>query len=199
MGGNVIMMINGHGFGPDYIVDSGVALIVLIPLFLAILVRQISKKRVTFFRISGLIMFFIYIYALIKVTIFPMMIFKFGSKAYRYGFGKQYLANFNVLEISKYTPIQIWGNIALVLPLSILIAYLWPHKLSAFKFNICVGILTTIGIEMTPLIMAFFYLGSRTFDINDLILNLLGYLLGFCIYKVIKPIFNIESDMFRVF
>ncbi|MCG0633270.1 integral membrane protein [Lactiplantibacillus plantarum] len=44
------MMINGHGFGPDYIVDSGVVLIVLIPLFLAILVRQISKKRVTFFR-----------------------------------------------------------------------------------------------------------------------------------------------------
>ncbi|MGP2465867.1 VanZ family protein [Lactiplantibacillus plantarum] len=60
-------------------------------------------------------------------------------------------------------------------------------------------VLTTIGIEMTQLIMAFFYLGSRTFDINDLILNLLGYLLGFCIYKVIKPIFNIESDMFRVF
>ncbi|WP_259609098.1 hypothetical protein [Lactiplantibacillus plantarum] len=54
------MMINGHGFGPDYIVDSGIALIVLIPLFLAILVRQISKKRVTFFRISGLIMFFIW-------------------------------------------------------------------------------------------------------------------------------------------
>ena len=26
MGGNVIMMINGHGFGPDYIVDSGIAL-----------------------------------------------------------------------------------------------------------------------------------------------------------------------------
>ncbi|KZU96684.1 hypothetical protein Lp19_0660 [Lactiplantibacillus plantarum] len=43
------MMINGHGFGPDYIVDSGVVLIVLIPLFLAILVRQISKKTRDFF------------------------------------------------------------------------------------------------------------------------------------------------------
>ncbi len=192
-------MINGHGFGPDYIVDAGVTLIILIPVFWGILGRLIAKKRVTFMRISGLVIFFIYIYALIKVTIFPMMIFKWGSRAYRYGFGKQFLANLNVLELLQYTLIQVLGNIILLLPLSILVAFLWPSKFSAFKPNIVLGLLVTLGIETTQLIMSFFYLGSRTFDVNDLILNTLGYLLGFSIYKIIKVVLKIDEKTFRIF
>jgi len=93
------MMINGHGFGPDYLVDSGIILIILIPLFIMILVRQVLKKRFSVFRIGGLMIFFVYTYELVKVTIFPVMVFKLGSRAYSYGFGKQYLANFNIFEM----------------------------------------------------------------------------------------------------
>lgn len=193
------MMINGHGFGPDYIVDSGILLIVMIPLILAIIVRQVLKKKVAFFRISGLVMFFIYVYTLIKVTIFPIMIFKFGSKAYRYGFGKQYLANFNIFDMLHYTPKQILGNVILILPLSILVAYLWPYKFSEFKNNAFLGIVTTIGIETTQLIMSCFYLGSRVFDINDIILNFLGYIFGFLIYKSIRSVLKLKPDTFRIY
>jgi len=193
------MMINGHGFGPDYLVDSGIILIILIPLFIAILVRQVLKKRFSILRVGGLMIFFAYTYALIKVTIFPVTIFKLGSRAYSYGFGKQYLANFDMFEMFHYAPLQILGNIGLLLPLSIIVAYLWPNKFNNVRPNIVLGLLTTLGIETIQLLMSFFYLGNRTFDMNDLILNSLGYLLGFVIYKVTKPLFRIDSDEFRIF
>jgi len=87
----------------------------------------------------------------------------------------------------------------LILPLSIIVAYLWPIKFSCAGPNIALGFLTTLGIETIQLLMSFFYLGNRTFDVNDLILNSLGYLLGFLIYKITKPLFKIKSDEFRIF
>ncbi|MDY1543851.1 hypothetical protein [Lactiplantibacillus pentosus] len=104
------MMINGHGFGPDYLIDAGATLIILIPLFFYILIRQFFNGHVTIVKVSGLIAFFLYVYALLSVTFFPIMVFKWGAKAYQYGFGKQYLANFNVLELFQYAPSQIIGN-----------------------------------------------------------------------------------------
>lgn len=193
------MMINGQGFGPDYIIDAGATLIILVPLFFYILIRQFFNGHATVVKVSGLIAFFLYIYALLSVTFFPIMAFKWGSKAYQYGFGKQYLANFNVLELFQYAPSQIIGNLVLILPLSILAAYLWPNQFSQARPNIILGALTTLGIETLQLLMSFFYLGNRTFDVNDLILNIIGYLIGFGLYKVSKSIFKLSPDVFRIF
>lgn len=192
------MMINGHGFGPDYLIDAGVTLIILIPLFFYILIRQFFNGHVTIVKVSGLIAFFLYVYALLSVTFFPIMVFKWGAKAYQYGFGKQYLANFNVLELFQYAPSQIIGNLALLLPLSILVAYLWPNQFSQARPNIILGGLTTLGIETLQLLMSFFYLGNRTFDVNDLILNIVGYLIGFGLYKISKSIFKLSPDVFQI-
>ncbi|WP_260202268.1 hypothetical protein [Lactiplantibacillus pentosus] len=52
------MMINGHGFGPDYLIDAGATLIILIPLFFYILIRQFFNGHVTIVKVSGLIAFF---------------------------------------------------------------------------------------------------------------------------------------------
>lgn len=46
--------------------------------------------------------------------------------------------------------------------------------------------------------MSFFYLGNRTFDVNDLILNIVGYLIGFGLYKISKSIFKLSPDVFQI-
>ncbi|TPR23453.1 hypothetical protein DY102_03830 [Apilactobacillus timberlakei] len=53
-----------------------------------------------------------------------------------------------------------------------------------------VGFLSTLLIETLQLILNYFYLGYRVFDINDIILNFIGYILGLIIYIIIKFIFS---------
>ncbi|WEV37911.1 VanZ family protein [Lactobacillus sp. ESL0677] len=45
-------------------------------------------------------------------------------------------------------------------------------------------------MESTQLTLSFFYLGNRIFDINDLLLNTLGSLLGFAFFKLCNKIFK---------
>lgn len=193
------MNINGVSYGASYLVNGIVLLFVLIPVFVVILVKLKVNQRLTFFRVVGVALFLIYIYCLLNLTWFPIEIFTHSDGVYQLGLGKQYMISLSVLAMHEYSLYQLVGNLVMLLPLSIFVAYLWPDKLSDFKANMLFGLLIAFLIEMVQLIMNYFYLGNRIFDINDLILNTVGYLVGFIFYEVTKSMFNIESDIFRIF
>lgn len=82
--------------------------------------------------------------------------------------------------MNRDIPIKnLLGNFVLFLPMGIFLPILFK-RLSIFKKYIITIILVLLSIEIIQVITR---LGS--FDIDDLLLNLLGAILGFSIYKLL--------------
>lgn len=92
------------------------------------------------------------------------------------------LVNLFDYEIRREALINFIGNTAMFIPLGIV----WPsvfHKLNTHAKVIAAGICTSLLIEILQL--PFF---DRVTDIDDLILNSLGFIIGYGIYLLAKAI-----------
>lgn len=179
--------------GNVYVGSMMTSEIILIPMILILFIFMfilIRKRKLKMLNSILLFMFFIYLYCLISITIFPINIFSSSNPIHNIYFGKQPMFNLNIIDMFNYIPIQIWGNILLILPLSIFLNTLFPNKFGSLNKNIIFGFSATLAIETLQLILNYFYLGNRVFDINDIILNFVGYILGFIIYKIVRSIFS---------
>ena len=77
----------------------------------------------------------------------------------------------------NYFLISFWGNIFIFIPVGLLVSLIWNIK---DKNVILIGFLISLSIELTQLFL------KRTTDIDDLILNTLGVIIGLLISKPIK-------------
>lgn len=161
---------------------------VMIPFFILILVvtiiREVRNHKFSWKRIALFFTFLVYLYFLLSITLFPISLFPINSKIFSLGLGKQTLINWDLGALQNYSRLQVIGNILLLVPLSFYVA-LFKKKYRKFRNNFLLMCLSTLGIEITQLILSFFYLGNRIFDVNDLILNSLGSILGFGLYKLV--------------
>lgn len=76
--------------------------------------------------------------------------------------------------------INLLGNIAAFLPMGLLLPLIFK-KINSFKRVTIFIFLSSFTIEITQYI-----LGVGTTDIDDIILNILGGILGFCLYNCFK-------------
>lgn len=192
-----MIIVNGHMYLSEYLLDSEAAFIILLPIFIFLCFKLKKQNRMTLVRFSELFLFFIYLHFVIGLTLFPINIISPTNKIFKLGFGHQYLGNLNILTLFDADSYQIFGNIALLFPLAIFVASLF--KIDTFKRSLIIGLAATFSIEIMQFIMNYFYLGNRTFDVDDLVFNTLGYLLGFLAYKLIAKIFKIDSDHLLLF
>ena len=77
---------------------------------------------------------------------------------------------------------NLLGNMVLFMPMGFLLPCIFPKQFNKFSRTIITGILIIAAIECLQL---FSTLGS--FDIDDIILNALGMIIGFLLFKC-KPI-----------
>ena len=82
---------------------------------------------------------------------------------------------------------NIFGNIILFIPLGFLMPMAFPSQRNIIKTMISCFLLI-LSVEILQLIL---FLGS--FDIDDLILNLLSCFIGFILFKAYKNIFRVIS------
>jgi glycopeptide antibiotics resistance protein len=75
---------------------------------------------------------------------------------------------------------QVIGNLVMLLPLGIYIPLLFP-KLSGFFRIFIICLLVSVSIELMQLIT-----NVRSTDIDDVILNTSGAVVGYIIYKLIR-------------
>ena len=83
----------------------------------------------------------------------------------------------------NYTINKIWnfmGNILMLLPTGILLPIVYK-KLNSFWKVTLIGFLISLCVELIQLPFA-----SRASDIDDVILNTLGVIIGYTIYRIIK-------------
>ena len=83
----------------------------------------------------------------------------------------------NISHNLNYFLISFLGNIFMFIPVGLLVSLIWNIK---DKNVILIGFLISLSIELTQLFL------KRTTDIDDLILNTLGVIIGLLISKRIK-------------
>lgn len=90
---------------------------------------------------------------------------------------------FRMLNGNKNIAIKnIGGNIAIFMPLGFFLPLLWKEYRSIGK-TLCFGIKTSLLIELSQLFLV------RSTDINDVILNAIGTLLGYLSYLLVSFLF----------
>ena len=160
-------------------------LVVFIITFLVRIIKREHRIRLCYIGIIEL-----YIMLLISVTIFPIRIIPSEMRT-----GKNSILDFcqlipfkDIIDIVKNSGIiniQLIGNIILLMPMPVLIGYL--SKKVNYKVLFFKSILFSFGIEIIQLIIdKLLSYPSRIFDVDDIILNGIGILIGMIIFKILK-------------
>lgn len=90
-------------------------------------------------------------------------------------------AQVNLLPFSREVDFAAYlQNILLFLPLGMLLPLIWP-SLRRLSFTVLSGFSLSLLIEASQL------LNNRRTDVDDLILNTLGALLGYCLFLLLRP------------
>ncbi|MFH0070506.1 VanZ family protein, partial [Peribacillus sp. NPDC056705] len=162
--------------------------IIIISISLIILIFQLVKRRISGQNFVYLLFFTIYISSLFSVTIFPFPVQKFlietmiedqlGLKHNFIPFKIFYDAmSFGLTIILK----QVVGNIILFLPMGFVLPRIFTN-IQTIKKVIFIGFLASLSIELVQA-LAGLWIGYnyRAADIDDLIFNVLGTVIGFLI------------------
>jgi glycopeptide antibiotics resistance protein len=102
------------------------------------------------------------------------------------------LRPFLMFKQFRWSSEQVLGNFVMLLPLGIYIPLLFP-RLSVFFKVFIVCLLVSVSIELMQLITSY-----RSTDIDDVILNTSGAVIGYVIYKMIRGMSGRQLTNIRI-
>lgn len=183
-------------------------------IFIILLLIKARNKR-TFIEIFIFAVFYFYIVAVIAVTLFPIPI---DDPQNFVGANKQFNPKNNFIPLySSYKMAmnshltlslilkQIGGNLILFVPLGFYLPFASKNQLNLNKV-ILAGIVGSVIIEITQQLIGFFIVrwNYRIFDIDDIILNVSGSIVGYLAFKIslpylrkIYPAINLKYDQLK--
>jgi len=177
---------------------------VTLPVWAAIrLAIHTSKGRenqpLSIARESLLAAFLLYLICLAAVTIMPLPISRFRSPSAEalnlipvlHSVKCLAKKETGVPESVKFCLENILGNVALFFPLGVLLPSV-GNRFNAFQKIFAVAVCGSLGIEVTQLISRQMEI-YRTVDIDDVLLNTIGAILGYICYAVVRHYANAET------
>src|SRR5659263_17885 len=176
---------------------------IIIPLLLIYAITSyiiFRNKNISRIRYSIYLCLAIYLSAVTAVTIFPIPIDKRAIEdtiATGYNTGRYNLIPFKTIigmasnSNFRITALKnIGGNILLLMPLGFGVPLIW-NKYNHIKKSIVIGLLSTVSIELIQLLVSTLIgYQYRSFDVDDIILNLIGFIMGFIVYKLVYPLIH---------
>ena len=150
-------------------------------------IKGIIKKRKKEYYLF-VIIFGIYFNFFIEKSFFPIFI----DGASYYVTLSNYI-NLDITSLFQYTPYQIIGNLLLAFPMGILLAFVVDCNNSV---RLGISVVFSALIEFIQLIMIFsLHLIDVLFDVNDIILNIVGCLFGnFVFYVFCKIYIHVQNS-----
>lgn len=154
--------------------------------------RKRSLSYLFFFMVFGL-----YLLAVAKQVIFPFYVHVIASDA------AFFRLNFNLIPFKfgdciliGLCLINIFGNIVLTIPFGFGICFLMQLKpKNAFWLALAVG----LGFELCQLIISLIFQSNfRVIDINDVILNSTGVLLGYTLFRMFARLYLTMTEYFGI-
>lgn len=147
--------------------------ILLSLVYITILLMKLKKKEsiLNCFLFS---LFYLYIALLLKIVFFPIPINLMGFDA-----------NYNFIPFTHLTLRNVIGNILLFIPLGCYLPLAY-EKFRSFIKILIMSFLCSCSIEITQGIIGIIISRRyRVVDINDVIFNVIGALIGFVLYKIL--------------
>lgn len=185
----------------SYIVNMLPYMLIVFPVYLVArgIYIKMKKKEFNVVREVILLGFVIFIAGLTSQTVIPK--FEFSADGFgiiENGVHQTNLIPFKVFSQTRYEVlvnkninyflINFLGNIILFMPFGFVIPLLW--KISAKK-AVLIGFLASLFIETCQLFLA------RGTDVDDLILNTFGALLGALLFKILQRAFKGKFTILR--
>lgn len=143
------------------------------------------KKRTLMPRQLLMVIFFVYLLAVIKITLFPIPLVRIGFTPANNLI--PFHTIFRVVEMKSlsYDAYNLGGNILLFVPLGFLLPVLFNRQ-DRFLKVLVLGLGTSFIIESSKFLISFVLGYSyRDFDVDDLILNTLGALIGYALLRLL--------------
>ncbi|BDR56783.1 VanZ family protein [Xylocopilactobacillus apis] len=168
---------------------------IILPIILMIAIVQTVKLVRNHSSIVKIILvwaFYFYLYKVISLTLFPIGWFDSNSAIHNYPFGMQNMTELNPMKWLSYSKFQIFGNILLLMPLTFIGGIIFP-KMRSLSKAVTVSFLVSLLIEISQLTLNYFYLGNRSFDTGDLLLNTIGGLIGYLFLKLFFKVFPAKT------
>ena len=151
-----------------------ISVVVLVSLRIAYLIK--NRKHLTLYKELLMLSFIIYILCLFQVVTFQDDVtwssnnFVPFREIFRYNFG------------SRLFLMNVLGNVILFLPFGLFASYYLDIKKPYLTFILT--LIASVSIEVVQMVI------GRVFDIDDIILNVIGGTIGFYIYSLIRRIWN---------
>ncbi len=161
------------------------------------------KKQVYWLKEIIRFLFVVYLCMVVSVTLFPIpvgfnseiesiyrtvnliplksIIFNFSQIGIAYGGDTSFMIGLIARNVG--------GNILLLMPLGFFVPLLW-NKLNRFKSIFLVGFSVSISIELLQYIEPKSGGWGRVTDIDDVICNVFGVIIGYLIYKMVFKLVN---------
>lgn len=150
-----------------------------------IFIKYKNKKTINYKYTIGLILFVLFLVGLLSQAIIPKDNIKFSLKNINIIPFKIFFDTYNELLNNniEYFIINFLGNIIMFIPIGFCLLFLFDIS---NKKAIFIGFCTSLFIEISQLFL------NRNTDIDDLMLNTFGVIIGTYIYKILfmKNIFN---------
>ena len=161
-------------------------------------IRYKNQRQIYWLKEVIIFLFVIYVCMVISVTLFPLPIGFHSNIGNVYRLInviplKSIFNNISQIGIAYDGDVQfmigliaknVGGNILLLMPLGFLAPILWD-KFKHLKNIMLLGFVVSISIEFLQLIVSLAGGWGRVTDIDDVICNVLGVILGYFIYKLI--------------
>ncbi|WP_163101630.1 VanZ family protein [Peribacillus alkalitolerans] len=143
------------------------------------------KKKFELKREVVNLLYYISVMVVIGLTLFPLEIVTSSEEFPELNLPSNFVPFASIYELlnSHYYMVSlknILGNIILFVPLGFILVLKYK-RINNLRNVILVGLLTSLLIELIQLTLP-----NRAFDIDDIILNALGTMIGFLICKVIR-------------
>jgi glycopeptide antibiotics resistance protein len=163
---------------------------------LAILVWHLrTRRRFSLGRIIAVVVFTAYLLLVSGYTIFPL---QFNAEYIEWHRSQgRFLENihlvpFKGLSLEYLVSVQGWGNVALGLPFGFLYPFVMP--VSGWRSMARLGVVFSATIEFIQLAISLLYgFAYRVIDVNDVLLNVSGVLLGYAFLNALAFIYQKAS------
>jgi glycopeptide antibiotics resistance protein len=172
-------------------------MILALPFYIVCRIVWIKRKKivVSISREVWLGLFVVYVLGLASQTILPRWGFSFHfpnrfsinlipfHTLYQYVF----VSNANVSNWGSISILNLFGNVFLFSPIGMAVPFLWNRWNSAGKI-FWLGLGITCFIETTQLFI------GRSTDIDDVILNTLGVMIGFYLFRFVSGKLRVKNE-----
>lgn len=134
--------------------------------------------------------FIFYLLCLIKVVFFPIAIYNHPELMHSSSYVQLIPFKSIIGDINNKNDIQAWGNVILFMPLSVYWTIL-NKRAKFFGYSLISGFVITFTIESIQLLIDYVtHFSNKFFDVDDMILNTIGFVLGWFLTKILAKKLN---------